>query len=521
MKKLITAEEAANLINDCTTVAINGFALGFGFPEEICQSIEKRFLTQQHPRDLTLVFGSGCGDSGKSNFGLEHFAHETMVKRVIGGHIGLSAKLSNMICENKIEAYNFPQGVVTHLFREIAGGRPGVLTHVGMETFVDPRVESAKMNDTTTEDLVSVVNINNSEKLFYKSFPIDAALIRGTTADENGNITIEKEGVALETLHIAEAAKNSGGIVIAQVERIAKEGTLNPLHVAIPGIMVDHVVVADADNHKMNSGNIYDPSFTGEIKVPVDLIPPMPLNVRKVIAKRCAAELKLDTVINLGIGVPEGVAAIALEEKISDRLTMTIEAGAIGGIPGSGCDLGASRNLDAMIGQPNIFDFYDGGGLDIAFLGLAQADRQGNINVSKFNGRTVGCGGFINISQNTKKVVFCGTFTAGKSDIFVENNELHIVQDGQYHKFVQNVEQITFSGSYANKTRQEILYVTERAVFKLTEKGIELIEIAPGIDLQKHILDKMDFKPIISDKIKTMDWQIFSNSLLGINSTKN
>ncbi|GLC30569.1 acyl CoA:acetate/3-ketoacid CoA transferase [Clostridium omnivorum] len=518
MKKLISVNEACRLIKDGDTVGINGFAFGFGFPEEVCNALDKRFNEEQHPKNLTLVFGSGCGDSGKSSFGLDHFAHEGMVKRIIGGHVGLAAKLSSMINENKIEAYNFPQGVLTHLFRETAGGRPGVITHVGLETFADPRVEGAKMNTKATEALVSLVSIDEEEKLFYKSIPLQVALIRGTTADEFGNITIEKEGVLLETLHIAQAAKNSGGIVIAQVERIAASGTLKPLDVVIPGIMVDYVVLADKDNHKMNSGNMYDPSYTGEVKVPVDQIPPMSLNVRKVIAKRCAMELELDTTINLGIGVPEGVAAIALEEGISNRLTMTIEAGSIGGVPGSGCNLGAAANVEAIIGQPNIFDYYDGGGLDLAYLGLAQADKNGNINVSKFNGRMVGCGGFVNISQNTKKVIFCGTFTAGKSNIEVVNNTLNIIKDGDFLKFVDTVEQITFSGSYANKTGQEVLYITERAVFKLTAKGLELIEIAPGIDLEEHILSKMEFKPMISENLKLMDARIFSNDSLELAS---
>jgi len=516
MSKIISGDRAAALIMDGDTIGINGFGFGYGFAEEIAQAIEARFLKETAPKELTLLFASGCGDSGKSNFGLDHFAHEGMIKRVIGGHVGLAKKLSQMINEDMVEAYNFPQGVITHLFREIAGGKPGVITHVGLKTFADSCVEGGKMNASAREDLVEIIQVGGNDKLFYKSMPVQVALIRGTTADEFGNITIEKEGVALETMHIAQSAKNSGGIVIAQVERVTKRGTLNPLDVRIPGIMVDYIVIADQDNHRMNIGTAYDPAFTGEIKVPMNRIEAMPMNIRKIIAKRCAMELGLDTIINLGIGVPEGIALVALEEGIDDRLTMTIEAGSVGGVPGAKHNLGGAVNAEAIIGQPNIFDYYDGGGLDTAFLGLAQADRHGNINVSKFNGRMVGCGGFVNITQNTKHVIFCGTFTAGKSNIEIKDKQLNIIEDGQYIKFIHQVEQITFSGDYANQTGQLVLYVTERAVFQLTQEGLELIEIAPGIDLKEHILDRMEFEPIISKDLKQMDSRIFEDIVLGL-----
>lgn len=516
MSKVIDAAKAAEFIQNGDTVALNGFAFGFGFPETLAKAIGKRYEETQEPKDLTLLFASGCGDSGKSDFGLDHFAHEGMVRRIVGGHMGLARKLSGMINENKIEAYNFPQGVVTHLYREIAGGKSGVLTHVGLKTFADPRVEGGKMNAKTTEDLVEVITIDGKEQLFYRSIPVQVALIRGTRVDEDGNMTLEKEGVYLETLHIAQAAKNSGGIVIAQAEQIAKKGTLNVRDIEIPGILVDYVVQAPEKEHKMNAGIQYDPSYTGEVTIPVDQIDPMPMSPRKIISKRCAMELSKNMVINLGIGVPEGVASIALEEGISDWTTMTIEAGSIGGVPGSGTNLGGAANVEVIIGHPNMFDFYDGGGLDIAFLGLAQADANGNINVSKFNGRMMGCGGFVNITQNTKKVIFCGTFTAGKMQIEVENGKLNIINDGQFKKFVPQVEQITFSGDYAKESGQSVLYVTERAVFELTEQGMELIEIAPGADLQKDILDKMDFKPIVSKNLKEMDVAIFSTELMGL-----
>lgn len=519
MNKLVNAREAVKCIKDGDTIGINGFAFGYGFAEEVFQALEERFLEEGHPRDLTLLFASGCGNGGKQEgtFGLDHVAHEGMVKRVIAGHVGLAPKLSGMINENKIAAYNFPQGVIVHLFRAIAGNKPGVLTRVGLKTFADPRLEGGRMNEAAKADsFVEVVQIHGEDFLFYRSIPVNVGIVRGTVGDESGNMTVTKEGVLLETLHIAEAAKNSGGIVIGQVKEVAQTGTLHPQDIYIPGIMVDYLVHAKAENHKMTCSTGYDPAYTGEVKIPVSSLPPMEMGPRKIIAKRCAKELSLDTTINLGIGVPEGVASVALEEGIADRLTMTIEAGAIGGIPGSGQLLGGAANVEVLIGQPNLFDYYDGGGLDITYLGLAQADQKGNINVSKFNGRMVGCGGFVNISQNTRRVVFCGTFTAGKSVIEVKDNKLNIVEDGKFCKFIPQVEQVTFSGDYARETGQKVLYVTERAVFELTQEGFELIEIAPGVDLKKHILDKMEFEPIISKKLREMDADIFADAIMGL-----
>lgn len=509
MNKIITAKEAVQFIQDGDTIGINGFGFGFGFAEEIAKAIEERYIEKKAPQNLTLLFASGCGDGGYGDFGLNHLSHLGLLKRVIGGHLGLSVKLSDMIANNQVEAYNFPQGVIAHLFRAIAGGKPGVLTKVGLQTFADPRVEGGKMNTAAKEDLIEVMQLHDKEYLFYKSIPVNVAIIRGTTADSEGNISIEHEGVKLETYHIAAAAKNSGGIVIAQVERITNKGTLKPLAVEIPGILVDYVIVAKKENHKMNVGVQYNPSFSGEIVEPLEMMTHTKMDLRKIICKRSACELKLDSTINLGIGMPEGIAAIAVEEGIESRLTMTIEAGAIGGIPGGKFDLGAAANVEALIGQPNIFDFYDGGGLDITFLGLAQCDASGNINVSKFNGKMVGCGGFVNISQNTKDVVFCGTFTAGKADIRIEAGKLNIIKDGMYKKFVRQVEQVTFSGNYASATGQRVLYVTERAVFQLIDYEFVLIEIAPGVDLQKHILDLMEFTPKISPDLKIMDACLF------------
>jgi propionate CoA-transferase len=372
------------------------------------------------------------------------------------------------------------------------------------------------MNAKTQEDLVDLLTINGKESLLYKSFPIDVALVRATTADEFGNLTMEDEAVFQEDLSLATAAKNSGGIVIAQVKRMAKRGTLNAQPVKIPGILVDYIVLAKPENHKMSNSYGDDPAYTGEIKVPLSSLALMEMNERKIVCRRAAMELIPNSIVNLGIGMAEGVASVALEEGLSESMTLTVESGPIGGVPAAGALMGASANPEAIIDQPYQFDFYDGGGLDIAFLGLAQADQAGNINVSKFNNRAVGCGGFINITQNAKKVVFCGTFTAGGLSIEIQNGKLNILQEGKAKKLIKDVEQITFSGEYANDVGQEVLYVTERAVFKLTKNGLMLIEIAPGVDLEKDVLDKMGFKPLIASDLKLMDSRIFEPSAMGI-----
>lgn len=510
--KVITAQQAAGLIRDGDTLAIAAFAGGSGLAEEVCAAIEKRFLDTGKPNDLTLMVASGNGDGTTGSFANNHFAYPKMLSRVIAGHVGLSKRFANMIAENDVAAWNFPQGVVTHLYRAAAGRKPGVLTHVGLGTFADPRLEGGKMNAAATEDLVEVMNIGGEEKLLYKTVPITVGLIRGTTADEQGNLTMEREALITEALHVAQAAKNSGGIVIAQVERLARRGSLNAMSVQVPGIMVDYIVVAPSQ--KMNIVVDYDPSYSGELQVPVTEIAPMNMDLRKVMAKRCALELQAGQIINLGIGVPEGVAAVALEEGISDQLYLTIESGVIGGVPAPGLSIGASANAEAIIPHPSIFDFYDGGGLDLAFLGLAQIDQNGNINVSKFNGRMVGCGGFVNITQNAKSVVFCGSFTAGRAKIEITEHGLSILEDAPGIKFVEQVEQITFSGSYARRIGQPVLYVTERAVFRLAEHGVELIEIAPGVDLERDILNRMNFKPMISPDLKQMDERVFKDCLM-------
>ena len=497
MAKIMTATQAVHtFIKDGDTVAFNGF-VGAVHPEEITKAIQEEFLKENSPRDLTILYAAGQGDSNERQ--LNHLAEEGLCSCVIGGHWSLAPKLQKLALENKFAAYNIPQGVISQLFREIAAKRPGLITHVGLKTFVDPRLEGGKLNEKAKErgDIVELIKIGGKEKLFYPTIPVDVTIVRATYADTKGNCTLQKEGVLADILPCIQAAKTNGGHVIVQVEKVVEYGSLDTRLVQIPGIYVDAIVVSSPENHMQTNGSQFKAEFTGSMRIPLDAIPPMPMNDRKIIARRCAMELKPDSIVNLGIGMPEGVAAIAAEENIGG-MCLTTESGTIGGTPASGGDFGVTINPDCVLHQSFQFDFYDGGGLDIAFLGLAQCDEHGNINVSKFGTKIAGCGGFINITQNIPIVIFCGTFTAkGKK------------------KFVKNVEQVTFSAEYARESGQQVMYITERAVFKLTDEGVELTEIAPGYDLQKDILDQMDFIPIMHD-VKTMDPRIFKDEPMGL-----
>lgn len=513
MSKIISAEEAVKAVNNGSTVATEGF-VGTGFPEELAIALEKRFLETGEPRDLTLIYAAGQGDGNTR--GLNHLAHEVMIKRVVGGHWNLAPKMGALALDGKIEAYNLPQGCISHLFRDIAGHRPGHITHVGLKTFVDPRNSGGKMNAGTTEDIVELVLLGGKEYLWYKSFPVDIALLRGTTADPFGNVSVEKEAATLEIVHIASAVKNSGGKVIVQVERIAERGSIPARQVLLPGMLVDYVVVAKPENHWQTFAEQYNPAYSGEIKMPLRALKPLPLDERKIIGRRAAMELKPNSIINLGIGMPETVSMVASEENILDFALLTVEAGPIAGVPAGGLSFGVSSNFECIMEQPSIFDFYDGGGLDLAFLGLAQADQAGNVNVSKMGTRFPGAGGFINITQNTKQVFFIGTFTAGNLKIALEDGKLRIINEGKIKKFVKQAEHITFSGSYATDVGQPVLYITERAVFRLTARGLQLIEVAPGVDVRKDILDQMEFAPLIPREPALMDERIFHDRIMNL-----
>ncbi|MDM0108416.1 CoA-transferase [Variovorax sp. J22R24] len=510
--KVVSADAAIALIRDGDAVSCSGF-VGIGTPEVLIEALERRFVETQGPRDLTLVFAAAPGDAKER--GLNRLAHMGLVKRAIGGHWSLIPKLAKLATDNLIEAYNLPLGVISHLYRDIAAHRAGSVSKVGLGTFVDPRNGGGRINALTTEDLVRVMEIDGEEWLFYKTFPVNVALIRGTTADPSGNITMEREALVLDAQAAAMAARNANGLVIAQVERIAAAGSLDARSVVVPGALVDCVVLAPPALHAQTYGTDYSAALSGEIKVPTDRIVPHALDERKLIARRCAFELPLGGVINLGIGVPEVVASVAAEERVLDDLTLTAEPGVIGGMPQGGLDFGAAVNVQSLLHQNQQFDFYDGGGLDLACLGMAEIDRVGNVNVSRFGPRLAGAGGFINISQNARRLVFAGTFSAGGLEVSIEDGKVRIDAEGKKRKFVDAVEQITFSGPLAVGKGQSVHYVTERCVFRLEPQGLQLIEVAPGIDIDRDILGHMEFRPAIGT-VSTMDARIYRPKSMGL-----
>lgn len=503
--KVISADQAIALINDGDVVTTTGFVQSC-IPELLHAAIEKRFVETAGPKGLTLIMTAGAGDSKGLGTGRLH--HEGLLSRVIAANFGRMPKVAQAAKENKIRGYNLPQGVISQLYRACAAGQPGLFSKVGLHTYVDPRHGGARVNELTTDDIVKVVEVDGEEWLFYTATKIDVALIRGTSADPSGNITMEKESLTLDVLAQAMAARNNGGVVIAQVERIVDDGFLLPKDVRVPGILVDCVVLAEPEMHRMNYGVQHDAALSGQIRVPVAGLPKMKLDARKIIARRAAFELPPNGVVNLGVGAPEGIAAIANEEKVTPYITLTTEAGIVGGVLASGSSFGAARNADCVIDQNQMFDFYDGGGLDMTCLGMAECDEAGNVNTSKFGGRLNGCGGFINISQNARSVVFAGTFTVGGLEIAIEDGKVRIVQEGKSKKFIKQVEQNTFSGPFAQMRQQPVIYVTERCVFQLTEEGLELTEVAPGIDVERDILPHMEFKPIVR-RPRSMDPRIF------------
>lgn len=506
--KIISADDAIALISDNDVVTTTGFVQSC-IPEALHASLEKRFVETGGPKDLTLVMCAGAGDS--KGLGTGRFLHPGLLKRVIAGNFGRMPGVAQAAQRDEILGYNLPQGVISQLYRACAAGQPGLFSKVGLHTYVDPRKGGGKVNNATTEDIVKLVEFEGEEWLFYSATKIDIAFIRGTTADPFGNISMEKEALTLDNLAQAMAAHNNGGIVIAQVERIAAEGSIPTKDVKVPGILVDCIVVADPpEMHRMNYKVLHDTGLAGQIRVPVENMPKMPLDQRKIVARRAAFELPPNGVINLGVGAPDGVAAVANEEKVTPFITLTTEAGAIGGVLASGSSFGASANAHCLIDQNKMFDFYDGGGLDLTCLGMAECDEEGNVNTSCFGGKLNGGGGFINISQNSRAVVFAGTFTAGGLQVAIEDGNLKIVNEGRARKFVKKVEQETFSGPYAAQRHQPVIYVTERCVFQLTPDGLELIEVAPGIDIERDILAHMDFKPVI-DKPIAMEARIFKD----------
>jgi propionate CoA-transferase len=494
--RICSAEEAVKLIHDGQTIATGGF-VGAGIPEALLSALEKRFLETSKPRNLTLVYAAGQGD-GK-NRGANHLAHKGLIKRVVGGHWGLAPRLGELAVEGSIEAYNFPQGVICQLFRDIAAGRPGCITHIGLDTFIDPQVKGGRLNDRTPPHLVQRVELDGKTWLWYKSFPIHIGFVRATAADQAGNLIMNREAVFGEMLPIAQAAHNCGGSVIAQVRKIL-DRPCHPQHVRVPGILVDRIVIADPHEHEQTFAEKYNPGYCTANPLHGSFAPfigKRPSGARRIISQRACDEIQPGAIANLGIGLPEEIAKIAAERKLLDNFTLTVESGPIGGVPAGGLSFGASLYPQAVIDQPAQFDFYDGQGLDFAALGMAQVDREGNVNVSKYGDKLSGVGGFVNITQTARRVVFCGTFTAGGLEIEIDRGKVTIAREGRIRKFVKMVEQLSFSAKRALDREQDVLYVTERAVFRLHPQGLELIEVAPGIDLEKQVVSLMASRPIM------------------------
>lgn len=503
--RVVSSSDAIKIVKDGDTILIGGSGGGHAVPDSLILALERRFLAEGQPRAISLVHPVGIGD-GKGK-GIDHLAHVDLLKRIVTGAFVNSPKIADLAKQDAIEAYNLPQGSLSQLMREIASGRPGLISHVGLHTFVDPRYSGGKQSHRASEDLVELITISGKEYLFYKPIHIDIAFLRGTTADEDGNITMEHEAVFGEMLSMAQATRNLGGIVIVQVARLAERNSLPAKQVKIPGMLVD-LVVLDPDQHQTYQ-TPFSPAYAGSLRVPLSEIQVLPFDARKVIARRAAMELFDGAVCNLGAGVSTGIANIAAEEGFLNKILLTNEQGLIGGAPASGMDAGAATNYTSMIDQPYQFDFYDGGGLDLGFLSFAQVDARGNVNVSRFNGRIIGPGGFPNISQNAKKVIFSGTLTAGGLDIIWQDGSTVIRQEGKFPKFIRQLEQVTYNGDYGWLRGQDILFITERAVFRREAEGLAIIEYAPGIDLEAHVMAQMEFRPLISNELREMERSIF------------
>jgi propionate CoA-transferase len=515
--KVMDVSAALDMIKDGDTVVTTSASM-VGFPEYVVKALEERYLESKHPAGLTLY--AGCGQGSMLRYGAgDRFGHPGMLKRTVCTHPNVVPVVGKLIDSGAIEAYCFPQGVLNQLYRCTAAKQPGLLTKIGIGTYVDPRQDGGKLNSSTTEDLVELMTVDGEEYLFFRTRPIHVALIRGTSADELGNVTIEEEALKLEILEASLAAKASGGKVIVQVKQAVAAGTLKSKDVVVPGEIVDAVVIAkeQEEYHRQTAGTIYSPYLSGELICPPGTAskPKEVLEADDIVCRRAVYEVFRGAIINVGVGVGAGVGAVADVEGVTKDMTFTLELGTFGGTPQSRTDFGSAINTTSFVAHPSMFDFYHSGGLDITFLGAAQVDSEGNVNVSKFGGRAAGQGGFIDISQTAKKVVFCTNFTTKGFESSVEDGKLVIKKDGSVAKFVEKVDQITFNGKLSREKGQEVVICTERAVFKLVKEGVMLIEIAPGVDLEKDILGHMGFKPIIGDNLKTMDARVFVPGRMG------
>lgn len=517
----VSVKEAVEMIKDGQTIYPLGMTLG-SVAEAIMVEIGRQFVETGRPKNLTYMHS--CGQSDRIG-GSNHMVHEGLITRIIGSHWGLAPKWMDFIHKNKLDAYCLPQGQLTHLMRAMACGSPGLLSKIGIGTFIDPRIEGGKMNSRTKDlpDLTEIITINGEDYIFYKEIPVDVVILRGTTADEMGNITQEDEAMKLETLPAVLAAKRFGGIVIAQVKNVAEFGTLHPKDVVVPGVFVDAVVVCEEPEkyHRQTSSWFYDPAYSGDLREPAAITPPLPLTIRKVIGRRGAMELSPNSVINLGTGIPnDTVGPIVNEEGLSSEIVVTVESGIYGGTPSGGIDFGVGKNLFAMIEHDKQFDFYNGKGADFTFMGAGQMDMHGNVNATKFGPNPTGAGGFVDITGTAKHVIFLSTFTASGIDVSFEDGKVCINKEGIIKKLVKNVDQISYNGEIARKKGQKMHFVTERAVFELRPEGPVLIEIAEGVDLQKDILDQMEFEPIIDENLKTMRKEIFTDEKMGLSVFK-
>lgn len=514
---VMTAAEAIKLVKDRDVVAMCGCGGGINEASELITALADRYRETRSPRDLTFYHSTGLGD--RADRGMSPLAQPGLVKRDIGGHWGQSPRLCEMAERNEIEAYNFPMGAMAQLMRAAAAGAPGILTHVGLGTFLDPRQQGGRLNEATREELIQLQVIDGKEWLFYPCIYPDVALIRGTSADTEGYITMEDEVLYTDSFATAMAAHNNGGIVIAQVERVVKAGTLPSKEVKIPGYLVDVIVEVPGQPqlYGVPTSGFVSGRYTQDFS---DDCTTIPLNERKVIARRALMEVAPGYIGNVGVGICDGIGVVAKEEGVSEEFTLTVETGIVGGVSAQGIYFGASVNARAVVDMPAQFDFYDGGGLDISFLSFAEFDQDGNVNVHKFNNKIMGTGGFVDICQNSKKAIFAGTLKAGGLRERVEDGAIHIDQEGRFIKAVEKVPEITFNGREAVARGQEVIFITERAVFRLTEEGVVLTEVAPGVDLERDIVGQMAFRPIISPELKEMDGRLFREEVMDLKCTQ-
>jgi propionate CoA-transferase len=486
------------------------------------KAIGQRFDETGEPRQLTTIHPIAAGDMYGID-GIEHLAKPGMLKRVIAGSYPSgpsslpSPEMWRMIWENEVEAYNVPSGILFHMHADAAARRPGVLTQVGLDTFVDPRQTGCRMNEISPNEIVELVEFAGDQWLFFPAIPIDIAIVRGTTADDQGNISMEHEGAYLGALEQAIAARNNGGIVIAQVKRLARSGTIPAQMVRIPGIFVDYVVV-DPDQWQTTQTD-YDPAISGEIRTGPEGLEPVSWSAEKVIARRAAMELREGEAVNLGFGISALVPRILLEERLGGAVTWAIEQGAVGGQPLLGFQFGCAANADGIVPSPQQFAYFQGGGFDRSFLSFMQVDGNGSVNVSRLAARphvTAGAGGFVDITARAKRLVFSGFLTAGGLDLEISDGKVTIKQEGRNRKFVPDLEHVTFSGRMASERGQRATYVTERCVIELIDGELVVVEIAPGIDLDRDVLGQVDIPLRVAPDLKLMDARLFEPDPMGL-----